>query len=127
MRYGLIGRPIPGCPETPLQGSDRCKSHPRIAAANTEGSDFDHLACETCHKQTGEETMLVCSDDYGHGCNRGYHSDCLRPPLPEHPRGAWFCAECTKVLSQGQSGKNEVARDPIADDTRLEDTAIRRG
>jgi len=129
VRYGLVGRGMYGCPETPLKGSDRCKSHPREnpTAADTATGDFPDLACELCGEQTGEAKMLVCGDDYGHGCDRGFHFDCLRPPLTSLPPNAWFCSTCTHVLTNGLSGTAGLERDPIADDTRLVDEAVRLG
>lgn len=35
--------------------------------------------------------MLLCDNPR---CNKGYHINCLHPPLASVPRGAWFCPEC---------------------------------
>jgi len=128
-RYGLLSRAMYGCPETPLTGSDRCRSHPRenSAAEETADGDFPDLVCDRCNKQTDGDKMVVCGDVYGHGCDRGFHIDCLRPALKKLPAGAWFCSDCTEVLSKGRSGKAGTGRDPLADDTRLADNAVRLG
>ncbi|BHF74206.1 PHD and RING finger domain-containing protein 1 [Sparganum proliferum] len=49
----------------------------------------DTTACEICHSQEDEENLLLCD-----GCDRGYHTYCLRPPLSSIPEGDWFCPEC---------------------------------
>ena len=71
--------------------------------------------------------MLVCGDDYGHGCDRGFHFDCLRPPLTSLPPDAWLCITCKHVMTNGLSGTAGLERDPIADDTRPVDEAVRLG
>nr|VZI06096.1 unnamed protein product [Spirometra erinaceieuropaei] len=49
----------------------------------------DTTACEICHSQEDEENLLLCD-----GCDRGYHTYCLHPPLSSIPEGDWFCPEC---------------------------------
>jgi hypothetical protein len=52
-------------------------------------------ACSTCgstaspHSTHGD--MLLCDHP---GCCRGYHVQCLDPPLPEAPSGLWSCPSC---------------------------------
>ena len=36
--------------------------------------------------------MLLCA-----GCDHGYHTYCLKPPLKEVPDGDWFCYDCNPV------------------------------
>lgn len=50
------------------------------------------MPCEVCHHPHGASTMLVCD-----GCWRGYHMECLRPPLKKVPPGDWFCDECVRA------------------------------
>jgi hypothetical protein len=47
------------------------------------------LSCEDCGQLQPERDMLVCS-----GCQRGWHTACLRPPLPAVPSGDWRCPTC---------------------------------
>ncbi|PCH42315.1 hypothetical protein WOLCODRAFT_49487, partial [Wolfiporia cocos MD-104 SS10] len=45
--------------------------------------------CEVCHKKEGDNRMIFCD-----GCDRGWHMDCLQPPLEETPPGRWLCPLC---------------------------------
>ena len=33
--------------------------------------------------------MLLCD-----GCDHGFHTDCLDPPMVDIPEGDWFCPSC---------------------------------
>ncbi|KNZ76050.1 Lysine-specific demethylase 5A [Termitomyces sp. J132] len=45
--------------------------------------------CEICHKKNRGEAMLLCD-----GCDCGFHTFCLRPPLSSIPKDHWFCYTC---------------------------------
>ncbi|XP_060685033.1 bromodomain adjacent to zinc finger domain protein 1A isoform X1 [Hemiscyllium ocellatum] len=45
--------------------------------------------CKICHKKGDAENMLLCD-----GCDRGYHTYCLRPKVKIIPEDDWFCPEC---------------------------------
>jgi hypothetical protein len=47
-------------------------------------------ACEGCGGQQGASSMLLCD-----GCDRGWHLQCLNPPLAAVPAGSWNCPGCT--------------------------------
>ena len=68
------------------------------------------LACEVCKKSTGEETMLLCDN-----CDKGFHMQCLTPPLQEVPIDDWFCTKCSKKTLFA----NEVPDIPSVPDQRL--------
>lgn len=52
--------------------------------------DEDDTYCEICNESDREETMLLCD-----GCQRGFHIECLTPPLEEVPaEEEWFCPSC---------------------------------
>ena len=36
--------------------------------------------------------MLLCDE-----CDAAFHTFCLNPPLPEIPKGKWFCDSCTRT------------------------------
>ena len=50
------------------------------------------VRCRICRRKCGEEFMLLCD-----GCDHGYHTYCLKPPLEEVPEGDWFCYDCVPV------------------------------
>ncbi|TFY53997.1 hypothetical protein EVJ58_g9122 [Rhodofomes roseus] len=39
--------------------------------------------------------MILCER-----CDRGWHMDCLQPPLEEAPPGTWYCPLCEDALAQ---------------------------
>ncbi|KAF8638539.1 hypothetical protein AX17_002082 [Amanita inopinata Kibby_2008] len=45
--------------------------------------------CEICHKQDRDDEMLLCD-----GCDCGFHTFCLDPPLDGVPSDQWFCFTC---------------------------------
>ena len=85
------------------------------------------LACEACSSPGQPARMLLCD-----GCNQGWHTHCLRPPLREVPTGAWLCPRCLAHLSQ-QPPTEEATREwpeqlgqllfPKASTRRLDDEA----
>ena len=48
-------------------------------------------ACEVCKSKDDEDSMVLCD-----GCDKGYHTYCMDPPIEEIPEGDWFCPECVK-------------------------------
>lgn len=50
--------------------------------------------CYECGRTHQHAKMLLCD-----GCQRGWHTFCLTPPLPAVPEGDWFCPLCAD--SQG--------------------------
>lgn len=71
----------------------------RAAPAANEEVD-DDLACEVCNRTTDAPSMLVCDE-----CNKGWHKQCLNPPLARRPRGHWFCPKCTQPQAPGRQSK----------------------
>ncbi|KAJ3166672.1 PHD finger protein 10 [Geranomyces variabilis] len=58
--------------------------------------------CTTC-ETAGDETKLLFCDT----CDRGYHTDCLVPPLAETPAGTWLCPRCKICASCGDTAGEE--------------------
>jgi hypothetical protein len=53
----------------------------------------DDHACDICGSPHREESMLLCD-----ACNRGYHLDCLTPPLTKPPSSSiWICPHCEQL------------------------------
>jgi hypothetical protein len=67
------------CAPCHLQGVDTTL-HPELASVGAE------KACEVCGSPEDEDRLLLCD-----GCNAGYHTFCLDPPLLKVPRGEWYC------------------------------------
>ncbi|GHJ89279.1 hypothetical protein NliqN6_5681 [Naganishia liquefaciens] len=45
--------------------------------------------CEICQSKGDDNRLMFCD-----GCDRGWHSYCLDPPLSKPPRGIWKCPLC---------------------------------
>ena len=86
-----------------------------------EESDGDE-ACAICHSTANAAQMLLCGDGV-RGCDRGFHMQCLSPPLDALPPGDWFCPECA---DEDEDGEDEEEED-VMEDEDVEDVEIRRG
>lgn len=51
-----------------------------------------NVRCRICRRKGGDEYMLLCD-----GCDHGYHTYCLRPPVYDIPEEDWFCYNCCPV------------------------------
>lgn len=104
--------PIKGCKETPDSKTGRCGKHPithkdstsSMGASGTADAYAD-VACEICESPADEATMILCGDDYGHGCDRGWHLACMTPALSEVPSGPWFCDDCRNAPEKGKDAQ----------------------
>jgi len=56
---------------------------------NPEARFTDESTCERCKSTERSQQMILCDE-----CDKGYHIDCLNPPLEEMPKDDWHCSEC---------------------------------
>ncbi|KAL5249159.1 hypothetical protein ACHWQZ_G018115 [Mnemiopsis leidyi] len=57
--------------------------------------------CSFCQHSGDADNLLFCDS-----CDKGFHMDCLQPPMNEMPTGFWMCCLCDKVTdSQGKSAR----------------------
>ena len=85
--------PGPG-PET--NGSDFKHSEPAVELRSPRDPKLSPGEyCEVCGDGSRAECMLLCD-----GCDLGYHTYCLDPPLNGSPKGDWFCMTCLKNLNE---------------------------
>lgn len=61
------------------------------SSSDSAGNDY----CEACHKHDNEDTLLLCD-----GCNRGFHTYYLNPPLSSVPKTDWFCSQCITTVKR---------------------------
>jgi hypothetical protein len=52
--------------------------------------------CEECGGEENWENMLCCD-----GCDRGFHTYCLKPPMKQVPNEGWKCNDCVHCVSCG--------------------------
>jgi histone demethylase JARID1 len=69
---------------------------PEVRTTSTQAVDMssptilpEQQSCEICHKKNRGEEMLLCD-----GCDCGFHTFCLDPPLEAIPKEQWFCFSC---------------------------------
>ncbi|EPB88990.1 hypothetical protein HMPREF1544_04251 [Mucor circinelloides 1006PhL] len=63
------------------------------SSSPTDSTENDN--CEICHKNGNEDSLLLCD-----GCNRGFHTYCLNPPLSSVPKTDWFCFQCLTAVGK---------------------------
>ena len=89
-------------PSTPRLASDRpSKSNPGEVRLSTPcmmtGIDPFRQKCETCGKGDDATSLLLCD-----GCDSGYHTYCLDPPVKTIPERDWYCNRC--LVGTGEFG-----------------------
>jgi hypothetical protein len=48
-----------------------------------------NMACQQCGFPDNEKNMVLCT-----GCDLGWHTSCLNPPMTTIPSEDWFCPNC---------------------------------
>jgi len=61
----------------------------RMGVVNGSPSKKPGENCEICGRGDNALSMLLCD-----GCDTGYHTFCLDPPLKSIPKYDWYCTEC---------------------------------
>ncbi|KAJ2916591.1 hypothetical protein MD484_g3796, partial [Candolleomyces efflorescens] len=61
--------------------------------------------CELCQQKGDDARILFCDR-----CDRGWHMDCLDPPMTDAPKGTWACPRCPPC---DQEQLNGMELDPI--------------
>lgn len=88
------GRPevILTCEDCGLRGHPSCMILPNLDPSILQAYQWkcsDCKTCEVCNEKGDEARMVLCD-----GCDRGWHLDCLDPPLDAPPNDRWFCPKC---------------------------------
>jgi len=78
-----------------------------------------NVKCRKCKRKGNEERMLLCD-----GCDRGFHMDCLTPPLKKIPQADWFCNDCRPIEVKQRRKKVSICEQ---DDTEEEDDKEEEG
>ena len=61
-------------------------------------------SCQVCAGSHDEHLLLLCD-----GCDKGYHTSCLTPPLLAVPEGEWLCPACVARLSDSSQSVGVAA------------------
>ena len=100
----------------------RNDTHQRRSGARSL-EDPDEIRCMRCRRLDDDEQMILCD-----GCDSGYHTFCLDPPLKSIPEGDWLCPHCvpkyvasrlTRIRADGVTDAESAAehriRCPLSD------------
>ena len=85
--------------ETQIQGSPTAKDK---SSSPDQYADTSCCICEEGEEEDGAD-MILCD-----GCERGYHLDCLKPPLKEVPKGEWLCPACNEICMRQAEHEEDV-------------------
>ena len=66
--------------------------------------NVDDILCELCGTGDSADSVLLCDL-----CNRGFHMECLMPPLTQVPEGEWLCADCATPAPPARRSGKKVA------------------
>merc|ERR1712112_342378 len=78
---------------------DESKAAKQTPSSPSKMQDFMAIvstACEICGSKDDEDNMLLCD-----GCDAGYHTYCVVPPIQTVPPGDWFCPKCLENKEKG--------------------------
>jgi hypothetical protein len=92
-----------------LHAPYKTRSYPRFQ------DPFAVKQCSVCGSGGDDDKLLLCD-----GCDGGYHTYCLVPPLGDIPQGSWFCPACLsqqqqqhhpQAMSNGQEEDQDTERE----------------
>jgi len=80
------------CNECGNSGHPSCMQYSKELTARVRLEPWQCMECKKCHicKVIGDAAQLLFCD----ACDKGYHMQCLTPPLDEMPIGSWMCETC---------------------------------
>ncbi|KAG9315248.1 acyl-CoA N-acyltransferase [Chiua virens] len=88
-----LGEPEPmvSCEECGRSGHPSCMELGKVSdvVRSYPWRCIECKICEICQEKGDDARILFC--DF---CDRGWHMDCLQPPLDEEPPGQWHCPLC---------------------------------
>ncbi|KAI6094569.1 hypothetical protein EDD16DRAFT_1784082 [Pisolithus croceorrhizus] len=91
-----LGEPesMVSCDECGRSGHPSCMELARVAdmMRSYPWRCIECKICEVCQEKGDDERILFC--DF---CDRGWHMDCLCPPLEQAPPGQWHCPQCPPI------------------------------
>lgn len=102
------------CVSRPQTGWDPANASPYI-----RWDPFRNIICSHCGTEENDERIVICD-----GCNRGYHTYCLRPVMVNVPTTDWYCDRCRNIHDAARqpytSFLAELEKDPSAAMTFLD-------
>ena len=96
-----------------LCGAKECKGYLGVRPQDCTYEDWEeklaNLLCAICGITTEEddEKLIMCD-----GCDEGFHTFCLSPPLTIIPESAWYCYQCLNLHKKEEETKKESCQKP---------------
>ncbi len=59
--------------------------------------------CTICGKAANADDLLICD-----ACDKGFHMDCLDPPIVNLPEGRWICPICVPIPNRKRSTNRQT-------------------
>ena len=69
--------------------------------------------CSFCRESGDADNLLFCDS-----CDKGFHMDCLQPPMKEMPKGFWLCCLCERTPPDRNRKRRKIA--PIFSSPEIE-------
>lgn len=85
-----------------FSGHPSCLNYSLKLALDITKRQHLHWECKDCRKCSlcgtktlnSNSSLLFCDT-----CDRGFHAECLNPPLEKIPKGPWCCNSCVRKAS----------------------------
>lgn len=80
------------CNDCGNSGHPSCMQYSKELTVRVREEPWQCMECKKCHicKDIGEAAHLLFCD----ACDKGFHMECLVPPLDDMPIGSWLCEAC---------------------------------
>lgn len=79
-----------------------------LKCRDDNSKDCKNCGCSVCSKKDNADNIILCDE-----CDKGYHIQCLTPPLDKLPEeDNWYCPECktdvNSIVKSGSTTKQQV-------------------
>jgi len=93
------------CNECGNSGHPSCMQYSKELTARVREEAWQCMECKKCNicKDQGEAANLLFCD----ACDKGYHMECLNPPLDDMPIGSWVCEICVNERNGKRRRSNQ--------------------
>ena len=94
----------PTCLKYSLDLVERIKAEPWLC--------LECKKCMVCGQAANADDLLICD-----ACDKGFHMECLDPPLGELPEGCWICPVCVPPPNRRRTGSSSRSQEHGGEDT----------
>ena len=97
------------CHECGNSGHPTCLKYTQDLVARIKAEPWLCLECKkcmVCGQAANADDLLICD-----ACDKGFHMECLDPPLSELPEGCWICPVCVPPPNRRRTGSSSRSQD----------------